>query len=269
MKRLNNILKCCSIYECAKPLYFLSRFTGYSCFNFNFRNKKISFDFFSFLILCGSIIVWGLVANESLDEKFYKKAINDKTFTNRSFVATIETTHKAINPIVMILIVIFHNLQRYHVSKFLRKIHSFDETLKKVQWRFQPSCNRAYILYILGLIGVMSSLKSYFMIKLSMALDIFIRVGVMLDITFTAIILSQFLCAAFCVLSRMRILRKNFESLQLEKSQKLFLVTPKYNEKSNLQNITKLYKTLIDAIEEINSVFTVTVRTTSLSIYCI
>ena len=259
MKSLKTIFKSHSIYECAKPFYFISRIFGFSCFNFDLKKKKTYFDFFSILTLIGSISVWSLVMTDAIDGKNFIKASNNKTFTNQHFIATIYSVFQVLNPIQMILTLIYHNLQKIRVSRFLKKIYVFDENLKKIKWSFHPSNSRAYILVIVAFAFAYVTLNLYFFIEYSWRDEIIIRVGICLSTINTVIIHSQFLLTAFCVLSRMKILYKNFESLQLSESRELFIVRSNLNEKIVFQNVTKLYKTLTDAIDEINLVFTITV----------
>lgn len=261
MKSVGIFFRSDSIYECAKPIYFLSKLFGYSCFSFDFKTKKTCFTFTNILILFCSIGVWGLIASNSLDEKNFSEASKDSTFTKRNFIAKIYNVHSSLNPLIMLLTVVAHNFQRNHVSRFLEKISIFDETLKKALWSFQSSNSRAYILYIIAALISVNSIKLYFLMKYSMLGEmVLMHVGVALDVAYIIILLSQFLLAAFCVLSRMKLLGRNFKSLHISESRGIFLVRSKFSEKLILQTVTKLYKNLIDAIDEINSVFTIAVR---------
>lgn len=153
-------------------------------------------------------------------------------------------------------------MKRNRVATFLKKIYHFDENLKNVHWKFQVQ-NRSFYVVFVGFIGcLLIGAKSYFVFKfaldsgnfnLSMLESVF-------NVPFCILTLAHFLLSSLCVLCRMKALNENFKWLQMNHHRELWHVESVEKEKQILKNLTKLYVNLVDAVDEINSVFTIQVK---------
>lgn len=246
-----------SIYETFKLFFYISKFFGFSCFKIDFRTKKVTFNFFSLWIFLTSISVWILISWSSMLQ-LERETQTDLKFTKATFISSIHRIYSAFNPCMMIFVIIFHNSRRKNIGTFLRKIYNFDESLKKLRWEFQYANDNLYVVVVLLIIIGLMILKMRFILY-HLTWDgwknIMFYAGVVLDVPALVIILSHFILSSCSVLIRAQILRKNFESMQHYGLSKSLA-----KEKLIFNNFTRLYKMLIDAVDEINSVFSIEVR---------
>lgn len=232
-----------TIFGAVKIFYYVSKLFGFSCFELNFSLKRIQFRSISFAILFISISFWTLISWSSISHLKVKNS-EDSKFTKTIFIASIYGIYSAFNPVLVIFVIIFHNLKRKNIGRFLRKINSFDVTLIKLRWKFQCVNQSFYALVVSIITFVLMSLKIRFVMEYLKTnhdddwLSLISFGGSIFDVPILVIILSHFLMSSFCVLLRLQILCKNFRTLHLSG-----YAIPLTTEKCIFNNFTRLYTT--------------------------
>lgn len=106
--------------------------------------------------------------------------------------------------------------------------------------------------------------KIYFVFKFLMRGSKFslAQLGTILDVPFTTIMISNLLLSSLCILLRVKVLSQNLKWLQMNLNRELLLPKSASGDIFVFKSFFKLYTYLVDCIEEINSVFTVGVKST-------
>jgi hypothetical protein len=181
---------------------------------------------------------------------------------NLNFITVIYVAHNSLNPSICLLVIIYYNLKRNRVTTFLSKIYNFDESLKKLQWKYQVQNQSFYFIFVVLIGFALIGAKVFFVLRFALESGSFnpLMFSSLIDAPVCVITLTHFILSSLSVLCRLKALCKNFKKLQKNHSRDIWIATSLEKEKQMLKNVTKLYYNLIDAIEEINSVFSLQVK---------
>jgi hypothetical protein len=258
MEGIKQFFACDSIYVNFRLLHKLSKLFGFTAYKFDFKKgKKAYFDFSSCVTFVFIILAWICIDFQSA-QRF---GTADEDFDKENFVSLIFTAHAAISPTLFLITILIHNLRKSHVTRFLREIYFFDEKLKNLQWKFQFRNQKFFILIVVGVTALLVGVKSFYVIRMiknhqEISFEI---LAVILDAPIYVVTMSNLLLCSYSVLKRFEILRKNFASWQVCGPYKLWVVKSLERDKKMFWNLTKLYGKLMDALDEVNSVFTIQV----------
>lgn len=252
MNRIKRFWFCDSIYDSYRLLHIFSKTFGFTAYNFDFNKKEAYFDSLSIAELITIIFTWMFFNYKSI-QNFKSIA----SFSKLNFIYMIFLLLQAINPFLFINITIFHNLKRKSVAKFLQKIHSFDESLKYLQWKFQVKNNYFFMLFVILIFMLLLGVKLIYFSKTVVEIKMTSVVAVIGDVPIFVITIANLILSSMSVHERFKILRKNFIWWQFGDSRELWVVKTIEKERKMLLNLTKLAVKLLDALDEINSTFTV------------
>lgn len=256
MKSLKKFFECESIYESIKPLHKLSKIFGLSCFNIDSKTKNAQFGLSSVLLILLWISVWIAVTLSSYHDVSFGTS-GSTLYTNRKFMAVTYSVVSVASPFLMLCTVVLRNYRRKNISRFLKKIYIFDETLKKLGCEVQPSHSKIYVLFVVLVGFILIGIRLYFVAIFGVQKGFsLIYVGVVLDVPLTVLQLCQLALGSHCVASRMTMLILNFKLLKDKQPYQCFARTS-HKDKAFLKHISKLHFTLVDAIDEVNSAFTI------------
>lgn len=258
---VGKFLRCKSIYEAVKPFYILSKLIGFCCFTLNFKNGRIFLSPSDFLSLFASVALWASISYHNF--KMLVVQPDDEHAAAQKFVSLIYRFHAALNPMFTLFSVIYLTVKRAHVSRFLEKVDAFDNALVSLGWKFRASNSRYPVIVVIAIGTLLLSLKTFFIMKFAAQLEYiyWLSIGVLLEVPILLSILSHLLLSGFCISTRLKVLNENFKWLNsnLHREPSWMVAKPTRSEKQMIQNFSKLYKLLIDGVDEINSVFTVPV----------
>lgn len=256
MDKLKQFFLCDSIYESFKLLHTFSKLFGFTSYKFDFRKKKEAyFDVSSSIQFSAIIFVWICIACKS----FQTFTLSEQLVNSQNFVTIIFVAHAAISPFFYMITIFYHNLKRKNVTNYLKTIYVFDENVKNFQWKFQFQNHNFSIIFVATVTVLLLGFQSFYVFKYTIEAGIvnIELIGLFLIAPIHIITMSNLLLSSFDVLERFKILNRNFTWWQICRRE--ISVNTLEKEKLMLKNLTKLYGKLINAIGEINSVYTVQV----------
>lgn len=257
MTTFKKVFSCESIYESVKPFHKTSKLFGLTCFDFDLKTKRAYFDLVNILFILAWIFIWIAISISSFRDLSYEEL----NYSNRgNIIGILYRVMLIANPVIMVCIIILCNYKRKNVSRFLKKIYIFDETLKELGCKAQPSNNNFYFLFICFFGLMMIGIKCYFVSKFGILEGFrFHYLGAVFDSPVIIIMWFHLILSSYSVLTRMKNLGVNFKRLEIQQHRDQLFVRTTIREKVLLKCISKLYVTLLDAIDELNSAFTVEV----------
>ena len=258
-----------NIYESICPFYYLSKCFGLAPYHINYKTKKIetflSDTLMFFVILL--IYISSVVSTLHLANSYNPKNLSESVVAGQKM----QFLYLAI---MTLSIVVYNFIYRENIVKFLMLMFKYDEATNDWKHRVDHSkCQLQIILCLL--ISILSLAISYNMIvnyvlKEHSTMNSINCVVIIYETKAYTMTVFQFIFSAHCVQIRIKNLIKNINLQLMDSKFEILYIRSVYSNKSTIvQKVTFLHDLLIDAVDEINNVFSIQVMLISILIVSI
>lgn len=206
-----------SIYKSLESFYFILKISGLAPYSFDRKSRKFKVDAKCVISMILSLFFWLAVS-----------WITIQSFRSRSSTFGLQSnlldhlwqSQYVMQYVLACFSVLFNILKSKHIERFLESLHSFDESLINLGWKFKAASFRAFIvvaLFLFTAISVAAYITALwifqpnseaFNISLFELLTGFVGYTVVTE--FYLLLCMQFISSAFLVCTRLKALRRNF-----------------------------------------------------------
>lgn len=255
------------IYESSKFFFVILKVLGLASFSFENETRHFIVKFHDILILSLSLaIFFGIFSVQFFIIFFDSNTITDGSNYGSESIALdkLWAALSIVQNFLIVLAVIYNFLKRKNIERFMKSIFEFDKMLGQLQWQHKVKQFKPLIA-----VGIFAApLVVYSTYTLLTADDyaefwLFSSGNSIIIVVheFNLFLSAQFILSVCCIIFRLHSLSRNFNDLMITEDDDLkVLKLDPAKEKLVLRNISILYDKLADALDEINSVFSMQVK---------
>lgn len=251
-----------SIYDSSKFFYVFLKLLGHAPYSFCKKSRQLKVKVWNILEIILSLSIWiALLRIKSVEFR----GSYEGTGVQSILLDGLWQSQYMLQYYFAIFILIFNVWKKNHIGNFLLLILNFDEALVRHNWKFKaenfsPTTIFIALLSSTLLISVYGVSTFYFQLKTLRLLDVGKIIAYVAVCELFLIVSLQFILSTYCVYARLKVLKKNF---------RFFLPSNEVDIIPNRLHLAKadgvvkstaiLYDKLANAIEEINSIFSMEV----------
>jgi len=198
-----------SFAKAFRPFYFTCKFLGLANFSWNEKTKKFETTLINHFFVCIFVLLWIAASASMLFFNYgYKSGINTNFIDGNYLNLYIAQA------LCVAVLILFQHLKRQNIIKFINRMEQFDEKLLFNKWKFQVTNSSSFMIIIYAfaaLVILLAALYDKFDLNFNPIEKFkqFSNLMCSFDILFFFILNFQFLLSSCCILSRLKVLRKN------------------------------------------------------------